>query len=111
MIMKYRKWLAVNTAADWSDKTIEEAKTSSFYGREYTIKSAKKAHNDFEQAINEFMKSIADVLGAIKNLRDAYSKVSAVMPNEVLIDPGIIDVIEKKNESKREKSEVSENKQ
>jgi len=108
LLMKYRKRLAFSNAIDWTERAIDEMKTTSYYGMEYAKRTGDKAIKDLEKAQVEYKGAIADVIGATNNMRETYSKVVASLPRDVLIDPAILEAVSKKNapNAKEEDSKI-----
>ena len=100
LLTKYRKQLAVSTASDWVDRSLDELRSSNHYGFEYAKKATDKAIKELDKAIEESGKATADVVVTVTNLKDALARVTVVAPSDTLIDLTILDAIAKKNEPK-----------
>jgi prefoldin subunit 5 len=111
LLLKSRKLLAVRSASDWTDRAIQDLRTSGYYGYEYAKRASDNALKDFQKATDEYNGSIADVSMAARNMKAAHSKVAALLPADVLADPAIFDAIEKKNvpESKPSNTDSKKN--
>lgn len=102
LLMKYRKRLAVSTASDWFDRSLDELRASNRYGFEYAKKATDRAMKEFDKALEESGKATTDVVVTVAKLKDALARVTVVAPSDALIDPTILDAIAKKNEPKPE---------
>jgi hypothetical protein len=100
LLLKYRKHLALSSARDWADRTIDEIRSTRYYGREYALKSADKAIKDLEKAANEYDEATADVVSAARKMADVHSKVAPYIRSDALTDVAVFQAIVQKNEKK-----------
>lgn len=110
LLLKYRKQLAVSSARDSTERSIEFMRNAGQYGHEYASKAADSALKDWRKAEIEYAEAKSDVLNAANNMKKAHASLATNIPSDALADATIFETIAKKYETKKSDSTGGEKK-
>ena len=102
LLAKNRKQLALKIAYEGFEKAADNMKSAGRYSIVYAVKASDQATKDLEKAVKEADEAKADVVDSTDKLKGARVKVAAILPDEDIIDPIIIDAILRNNKQKPE---------
>lgn len=100
LLQKYRKWLALTSAINWAQRSVDELRASTSYGFEFAKHSSDKAIRQVGQAEKEYNASLPDLLTAVNKLAAARSQVKPHFTEDALIPAAQLEAVAKKNSPK-----------
>jgi predicted CopG family antitoxin len=104
LLNKNRKMLALQSALEWSKKTLDLYLGAGYYGAEYAKKTFNEASDDVKTKIQELKDSTQEVSAVIKKLEETRKKAIEIFPGKAIIDTSVLEKLNKKidEESKPE---------
>lgn len=104
LLQKYRKSLALSSAREWTQKMIDEYRTSSGYGVDFAKRTADKAIKEHSEAEKEFNATIPELRVATEKLKEARTTIGKSLPDDALLQMAQLDAIIANNATKAEDS-------
>jgi hypothetical protein len=85
--MLYHKQLDVSSAVESSQEAVRELQSASYYSREYALRSAMRADEQFTKAALEYEQANQSLRQTIDHLAKARRSASNVATADILFDP------------------------
>lgn len=103
-LMMNRKLLAYKSSVTLAGKVIDLYQETSYYGREFALRTMNNAVKDMEKERVEAKEAAAAFLGSAKKLTELRAKTAEVIPSENLIESALLEKIIKQQEDRETKS-------
>lgn len=97
LLQKYQKSFALNNAMSWTQKQLDEYRTSSGYSVEYAKHSLDKAIKDFHEAEQEMNAAIPGIITSAKRLKEVRNQLARTFSVDVLVPETELDKLVQTN--------------